>query len=909
MDKLKKIQWMTDETIYASGSETSDYIPRYGDVTELNTCRLIMDSVGPKLLKEIGRQSINLLETSVAIYEANGDYAFGMFSSGWCQIMDAASRALCQTDDNRVALSCGRWLCHENCWNDSAKQAIKTGKSTDIECVGGIRLYAEPIYAGQRVIGAINIGYGDPPGSFDTLTTLADSFHVTPETLKEIGDKYKSRPGFVVDAAKKLLRSFAQLIGEIVEKTEAQQKQQEIQEQEAHLINVLKAIRNVNQLIVKENNPERLVQKGCEELSNTMGYYNAWIALLDEDSQHVTLTGESGFNGGFKAMEERLKQGRFPSCMRRTLERRELVVIDDPSTQCPDCPLAEHYQYQGRSAFTHTLKNFGILSVSVPAHFAHDPEEQELFVEVANDLAFALFKIETQKEIHRKNHIIQTTPHPMSLVSRDYRYLAVNKAYSRFYNKTSDKIIGRPITDFLDPEVFEQEIKPRLDRCLNGEILHYEAFVEFPGTGPRWMRMEYTPYRNRENRIVGVVSHGLDITESKQTEKERGRLEDRLTQAQKMESIGTVAGGIAHDFNNILFPIVGMAELLMEDLPEGGVEYENVRAILTAGRRGADLVKQILAFSRQTEHQMSAVKIQYVIKEALKLLRSTLPSYIEIHQDIKTDCGLIKADPTQIYQVIMNIITNAFHAVETKGGNISVSLRETPLELSDVSGKDIPPGRYVILSVSDTGNGILPQHMDKIFDPYFTTKKQGKGTGLGLSVVYGIVKEHQGDITVYSEIGKGTTFNVYLPVIQEKSSSDPKNKIQTLPTGHERILLVDDEDVIAKLEAHMLERLGYRVTRHVNSMEALVAFTLSPDSFDLILSDMNMPTMTGLQLAGEVNSTRPDMPVIICTGFSDKIEDKSAEMPGVKAILKKPMVMSELAETVRTVLDGNNNET
>ena len=237
--KLKKIEWMLDETDPLADNEKYQYVPSYGDLTELNHCRLIMDSVGRETLKKIGKYAVELLETSVAIYEANGDYAFGMFSSGWCRFMDSASRNLCKTDDNREALSCGKWLCHENCWNDSVKKTIATEKSTDIECVGGIHLYSEPIFAGQKVIGAINIGYGDPPKNPDQLKALAESFRVDPETLKEIGNRYKSRPEFIVNVAKRHLGAFASLIGEIVSKAEAEKT---IQKKESFLKSLVDAV-------------------------------------------------------------------------------------------------------------------------------------------------------------------------------------------------------------------------------------------------------------------------------------------------------------------------------------------------------------------------------------------------------------------------------------------------------------------------------------------------------------------------------------------------------------------------------------------------------------------------------------------------------------------------------------------
>jgi PAS domain S-box-containing protein len=393
-----------------------------------------------------------------------------------------------------------------------------------------------------------------------------------------------------------------------------------------------------------------------------------------------------------------------------------------------------------------------------------------------------------------------------------------------------------------------------------------------------------------------LIESFIDLREKKQ-------LESMLLRSPKMESIGSLAGGIAHDFNNILFPIVGMAELLLEDLSSQSLEYENAQVILKAGNRGSDLVKQILTFSRQSEHKLIPIRVQQVLIEVMKLMRSTIPSYIEIEENIQSDCGLLLADSTQIHQVAMNIITNAYHAVESKRGKINAQLREVVLGVDEFSDGSIGGGRYALFSVTDTGHGISPELMDKIFEPYFTTKEQGKGTGLGLAVAYGIIKEHKGDIRVYSEVGKGTTFNIYLPLLEKIVGKDTDEQSRTDPKGNERILLVDDEESIAGLEKQMLERLGYKVTSRVNSVETLEVFKAMPDAYDLVITDMTMPNMTGDQLADKMNEIRPDLPVIICTGFSERINGERAKAIGVKGFLMKPVIKSELAKIVREVLD------
>ncbi|MFO7886133.1 MAG: response regulator [Desulfobacteraceae bacterium] len=372
-----------------------------------------------------------------------------------------------------------------------------------------------------------------------------------------------------------------------------------------------------------------------------------------------------------------------------------------------------------------------------------------------------------------------------------------------------------------------------------------------------------------------------------------------------MESIGSLAGGIAHDFNNILFPIVGLSEMMMEDFPEDSSEYQNLKEILTAGKRGSDLVNQILTFSRQSEDTRMPIQFQSVLKEVLKLCRSTIPTDITVHQNIQGDCGFIMANPTQLHQIAMNLITNAYHAVESTGGNITVKLQEVVFSHGDAPDGRLSSGRYAVLSVCDTGTGIDPAVMNKIFDPYFTTKEKGRGTGLGLATVYGIVKAHGGDIRVHSELKKGSSFHIYLPVL-EKPSADgaPEKQQQSLPTGAEHILLVDDEKPVLQLEKQILERLGYSITSFSSSVDALAAFRTDPSCFDLIISDMNMPNLNGMQLAEKLIEIRSDIPVIICTGFSERINREISDAIGIKGFLMKPVAKHEMAEMVRKVLDS-----
>ncbi|MDM8537124.1 PAS domain S-box protein [Desulfobacterales bacterium HSG17] len=494
---------------------------------------------------------------------------------------------------------------------------------------------------------------------------------------------------------------------------------------------------------------------------------------------------------------------------------------------------------------------------------------------------------------------IDSLPGIFYLFTREGKFLRWNQSFEEVSGYTTAEISTKHPLDFFPVE--EQAI---VEKRIGEVFTDGKSFVEANWLSKNGTKTLYylTGVRVDIGGTLCQVGMGVDISERKRAEEEREGFQAQLLQAQKIESIGNLAGGIAHDFNNILFPIIGLAEMLMKDLPADSLEYENVDEIFQAGKRGSDLVKQILSFSRQTEHKMLPVKIQRILKEVLKLSRSTIPSNIDIDQDIQNDCGPVKADPTQMHQIVMNLITNAYHAVEQTAGKISVQLREAYIG-EDIFSDTLIPGKYASISVSDTGVGITKDDMGRIFEPYFTTKEQGKGTGLGLAVVYGIIREHGGDIKLVSEVGKGTSFTVYLPLIEKPAKIIPSFDLKTIETGIERILLVDDELPIVKLEKMMLERLGYNVTFRTSSIEALEAFKGNPTNYDLVVTDMTMPNMTGVKLTEELIAIKPDIPIIICTGFSDRLSAEKAKIIGAKGLLMKPVVKAELAKMVRMVLD------
>ncbi|MFH2100161.1 MAG: ATP-binding protein [Pseudomonadota bacterium] len=385
-------------------------------------------------------------------------------------------------------------------------------------------------------------------------------------------------------------------------------------------------------------------------------------------------------------------------------------------------------------------------------------------------------------------------------------------------------------------------------------------------------------------------------------DQEKKRLEIRLQQAHKMEAIGTLAGGIAHDFNNLLFPIMGYTEMILSDLPVDSPLRDKLRAILSASRRARDLVNQILTLARQTQEESRPVNCHRIVRDVVKLLRATIPATIEIRQNLCGHGGVILADPTRVHQVALNLCTNAFHAMRERGGVLEITLDERDLGSVDVPpGTTLTAGRWVLLSVRDTGSGMDRRVLERIFEPYFTTKEVGEGTGMGLSVVHGIVTKYGGDLQVKSEPGWGTVFDVYFPAMKGGEALEEAAG-EEICEGVGHLLLVDDEPLILDMMAEMLEAAGYRVSQETSGVRALETFRDHPGLFDAVITDMTMPHMTGDVLAKRIMEIRPDVPIILCTGFSEKINGEKARQMGIAAFLLKPVVMKKLGGILHELL-------
>jgi PAS domain S-box-containing protein len=474
--------------------------------------------------------------------------------------------------------------------------------------------------------------------------------------------------------------------------------------------------------------------------------------------------------------------------------------------------------------------------------------------------------------------------------------LYFNPAFGHINDYLPGEAMGKNYFDILQGDDRDKGFKKKLADILSkGRIWEDHLIRKKKGGTSYELDVTISPVREQSGKIINYSIIERDVTHE-------AILEQHLRQQQKMEALGTLAGGIAHDFNNILMPIMINTELSLYDMPEESPINQYLKTVLQAAQRGQELVKQIIAFSRQKEQELSPIRITPLVKETLKFLRAAMPQEIEIRENFDVESGMIMADPTQIYQVVMNLCSNAVHAMREKGGVLEVSLADVEVDAHMLaSNPDLKPGSYLKLTVSDTGHGMDQELIKRIFEPFFTTKKPGEGTGMGLAVVHGIVKRHEGAITTDSEPGKGATFHVFFPRIQGHVEQEALT-LDAIPTGDERILLVDDEEVQVRSGRYLLERLGYTVTTTTKSLEALEVFRAQPEAFNLVITDQSMPRLTGVQLAEQLMQIRADIPIILCTGFSDMIDGKEAKAMGIQEFMMKPFSARQLAETIRRIL-------
>ncbi|VVS91745.1 PAS domain S-box protein [Desulfoluna spongiiphila] len=503
----------------------------------------------------------------------------------------------------------------------------------------------------------------------------------------------------------------------------------------------------------------------------------------------------------------------------------------------------------------------------------------------------------SEDELRKYEQMVAASSDCMWLVDGALSMQAVNKAYLQATRRDRAELINRPVAEVLGDSLFAEHVKPYLEACLLGKNVRHRAWVRFPKRGLRFVDFTFYPSFDSAGAVSGVVVNERDLTEQK-------TLETKLQQSQKMEAIGTLAGGIAHDFNNILGGIIGYAEMVeMFDVEGNDRVAVRIEHILKGAYRARELVDQILTFSRHGEQEKSLLALGPIVKESLKFLRASIPSTIRIEERVDCPNDAVMANATQMHQVLMNLCTNASYAMQDRGGTLTVSLCEVDVDADqawELSG--VLPGPHVQLSVIDTGPGIEPELMDRIFDPFFTTKQTGDGTGMGLAVVHGIVKHFNGAVTVRSTPGEGTAFHILIPAGSEAGDAAAEEARVAVSRGRGKILFVDDEEELVSFSSEILSHLGYDVVAETSSIHARRRFMQDPSAFDLVITDQTMPEMTGFDLALEVMAVRPELPVVLCTGFSSSQLEEEARAAGIRSFMKKPIGARQLADLVTRVL-------
>jgi PAS domain S-box-containing protein len=492
----------------------------------------------------------------------------------------------------------------------------------------------------------------------------------------------------------------------------------------------------------------------------------------------------------------------------------------------------------------------------------------------------------------------------MVVINADRTVQLINRKGCEILGYSESEIVGKDWFDnFLLPDM-RDEVGRGFEKLVSGNtslMEYYENTIITRDGEEKLIAWHNTVIYGENDEIIGTLSSGSDITDRHRAERERQELETQLQHSQRMETIGTLAGGIAHDFNNILFPILGYTDLAMEDIGQDHPTYKNLAQVVKAGHRAKELVEQIMVFSRQMDRDVGPIHLHLIVREALKFIRASLPTTIDIQQNVNIDAGVVTANSTQIHHLLVNLCTNSAHSMRDTGGMLRVELQ--PFEVDEATANaNLTAGSYARLSVSDTGPGMDEQTKERMFEPFFTTRAVGEGTGLGLSVVHGIVASHNGIITVDSKPNEGTTVTVYFPTVpSEPLPVEIPEEVDV--TGDEYVLFVDDEQDILNLGKHMLEKLGYRVTTASHGEEALEVLKAQPMAFDIVVTDQTMPRKTGVELTREIRKIRPDLPVIVITGYSEKVTPEVLAELNISCFLMKPLVGKKIGAAIRRALN------
>lgn len=531
-------------------------------------------------------------------------------------------------------------------------------------------------------------------------------------------------------------------------------------------------------------------------------------------------------------------------------------------------------------------------------------EKEALRLEKANELIVMQQQGLAESEVRFRTAFDQSYQF-MAILDAEGKVLELNRLAKKLCGDYSGSLKGKYLWNicWIDQDEENKRLEKIIKRAADGECINDEARFKDVNGEVRVLSRSVSPVKDGDGKIVYITVQGHDITARIYAEKEKQNLGILLQQAQKMEALGALAGGVAHDFNNILSVILGNAELARMSCKSKASPEKYLESIHSAGIQAKDLVKQILSFSRQEELKKIPMRPAEVVTESLKLLRSTIPTTIEIVAEVDEKCGTIFADPTQYHQILMNLCTNAYHAMEQNGGTMTIRLYQESLYSTALLREfSCQPGDYAHLVVEDSGDGIDQSIVDRIYDPYFTTKESGKGTGMGLAIVYGIIQGHNGAIQVISKPGVGTSFHVYFPISGGQTEKLEESQ-EELVHGSEHILLIDDDDGLLLMVKTLLERIGYKVTTKISASDAFASFCDRPEEYDLVITDQTMPGMTGIELAEKIFLVRPEIPIILSTGYSPAVSREKVLAMGIKELAFKPLAFDKLSRIIRQIID------
>jgi two-component system, cell cycle sensor histidine kinase and response regulator CckA len=980
--RLKKIEWMlSPKTAPGDAGRAGRHDQGYGDLTELNHDGIILKSIGRERLETFASDYLDLLGTSSAIYEINGDYAFGIFSSGWCRMMDRASRSLCNTSNNVEALNSGRWLCHESCWTDCAQKAIDRCTPVEIECNGGLRIYSVPILVHGKIAGVINFGYGDPPKDPEKLRKLATAYRVDYDDIVREAYAYDSRPSFIINLAKKRLHASARIIGSMIETRQAEDALRESERRFRLLadnsadviwamtldgrftyaspsVKVLSGYTPEEVLAIpfQEYVVESYVEPVMNELaahlqkplsdrlqSRTMELQQyckdgstkdievtvSW--LLNEQGDCIGVQGSTRDITERKLAEEQLR--RSEAKYRNIFENMQdvyyetsldgLILEISPSIEAISSGQYRQADLIGRQMLDFyedaeerdnlvaklletgsvsdveiSLRNRdgSLVPCSISAVLWRDDQGNP--VKIIGSMRDITKRKKAEAERERLITAIEQGDDVVIITDIEGLIQYANPAFETVTGYTRKEVLGQNPRIFKSGKQDEAFYREMWDTLTSGNTFHGRMINKRKDGSLYTEDATISPVLDAAGNIVNYVAVKRDVTAHIQ-------LETQLIQAQKMESVGRLAGGVAHDYNNMLFIILGYTEMALEQVDPAGSLHADLMEVYNAGKRSMEITRQLLAFARRQTIAPKALDLNETVEGMLKMLRRLIGEDIELEWHPVARLWPVNMDPSQVDQILANLCVNARDAIDDVG---KVTIETENITFDDEYCENhmgFIPGKFVMLAVSDNGCGMNKETLNNLFEPFFTTKAVGEGTGLGLATIYGIVKQNNGLINVYSEPGEGTTFKIYLP--RYEGEAEPATaEIADEPTRGrgETILLVEDEPKIIKMGKMMLEKLGYHVLTAETPGRAMDLAREHAGKIDLLMTDVIMPEMNGRDLAEKLQTLNPELNVLFMSGYTANAIAHHGVLDEGVHFIQKPFSRAALAEKVREAI-GN----